>query len=79
MSEAKVRGDDQALAPGSCAQGRGMVQEELSVDGTCEIGLPFVRTDLFFGQDIETIRESYKSRFNQESVLRVDADVCVSF
>lgn len=28
---------------------------------------------------IDTIREEYKTRFNQESVLRVDSTSCVNF
>ncbi len=30
-------------------------------------------------KDIEAIREAYKMRFDQESVLRVDEEVCASF
>jgi hypothetical protein len=30
-------------------------------------------------KDIDTIREEYKTRFNQESVLRVDSTSCVNF
>ncbi|WP_224242384.1 DUF3574 domain-containing protein [Hyalangium gracile] len=30
-------------------------------------------------QDIDTIREEYKSRFSQEAVLRVDSTSCVAF
>ncbi|WP_224367993.1 DUF3574 domain-containing protein [Hyalangium versicolor] len=30
-------------------------------------------------QDIDTIREEYKSRFHQEAVLRVDSTSCVAF
>ncbi len=29
--------------------------------------------------DIEAIREEYKERFNQESVLRIDEPVCIDF
>ncbi|WP_193352518.1 DUF3574 domain-containing protein [Corallococcus coralloides] len=29
--------------------------------------------------DIETIREEYKSQFDQESVLRIDSQPCVAF
>ncbi|CAM4516578.1 hypothetical protein COEX109129_38140 [Corallococcus exiguus] len=29
--------------------------------------------------DIETIREEYKSQFDQESVLRIDSLPCVAF
>lgn len=28
---------------------------------------------------IEAIREEYKARFNQESVLRIDEPVCIDF
>jgi hypothetical protein len=31
------------------------------------------------GADIEAIRAAYKQRFDQESVMRVDSDSCVSF
>jgi hypothetical protein len=30
-------------------------------------------------KDIDIIREEYKSRFNQESVLRIDSPSCVAF
>lgn len=30
-------------------------------------------------RDIDTIRDEYKQRFNQESVLRIDAVSCVAF
>ncbi|RKH58637.1 DUF3574 domain-containing protein [Corallococcus aberystwythensis] len=29
--------------------------------------------------DVDTIREEYKSQFNQESVLRIDSQPCVAF
>ncbi|HYO56530.1 DUF3574 domain-containing protein [Archangium sp.] len=30
-------------------------------------------------KDIDTIRDAYKQRFNQESVLRIDTTACVAF
>jgi hypothetical protein len=132
------------LALVGCGDDSGREVQPIERDGSCALGEPFTRTELFFGrdrpegadvsdaewatfvdtvvtprfpdgltvfdadgqylptdgelikedskvllllhdgsaeisQDIEEIRERYKTQFAQESVLRIDTDVCVSF
>ena len=48
-------------------------------EGSVFVILLYPVNDKGIGTRIEEIRESYRNTFEQESVLRVDGESCVSF